>query len=114
VDSRAPSGNIVAFLVWSTAGRGGASWLSMANLHEGAASRPRWLGPLSQVPTSPYWPRHGARSPPDSGTPTRAGRAYLAFVDMSGGSNDSAVLCIGYMDGTSFRIVRAVDQGVLC
>ena len=38
-------------------------------------------------------------------------RTYWAFLDMSGGSSDSATLAIGYLDGTTFRIVRVVDQG---
>jgi len=43
--------------------------------------------------------------------PRQAGRVYLAFVDMSGGSNDYATLAIGYAEGNSYRIIRVVDQG---
>lgn len=40
-----------------------------------------------------------------------AGRAYRAFVDMSGGSSDDAVLAIGHVDDGRAVLDRLVDQG---
>ncbi|MBI4346858.1 MAG: hypothetical protein HY553_08380 [Elusimicrobia bacterium] len=39
------------------------------------------------------------------------GRLVRAFVDMSGGSNDDAVLALGWEDGGSATIARVLNQG---
>jgi hypothetical protein len=72
--------------------------LNLPGLPEGAAFQPE---PIEQAI---------ARGVPFVGP--EPGRRYVAFVDMSGGSSDDAVLAIGTRDAEGInRVVRLVNQG---
>lgn len=72
--------------------------LNLPGLPEGSAFQ---VEPVSQAMDRSYTER-----------PPEPGRAYHAFVDMSGGSSDDAVLAIGYRDPDKRAIVvRVLNQG---
>lgn len=72
--------------------------LNLPGLPEGSAFQPEPVMAAVQRGT-PLWP-------------PEAGREYRAFVDMSGGSGDDAVLAIGFADPEERAVIaRVVNQG---